>query len=210
MNVRSRRLRMVASLALAGMVWLGIVAGSAHADAVDDFVTRFYDDVLDRTPDPQGLADWAAFIRGNCNAFGFKAISQGFFGSPEFVQTQNDTMEKLVRRFYRTFLGREPDPGGQAAWVDVIRQARLSVPLRGFVPSREFQSLLPNRSDPVQVDAVVTRLYGQILQRAPDSDGLNGWVDYIVRTHDLEGAARGLIAAPDVAARWRTVAQVVA
>src|SRR5262245_5700039 len=110
------RSRMAASLALAVM-WLSVAASVAHGEASDDFVKRFYDDVLDREPETEGLVAWNAFIRSNCYSFGFDQISRGFFASPEFVQTQRLTMESLVRKFYRTFLDREPDPAGQAAWV---------------------------------------------------------------------------------------------
>src|SRR5262245_50443389 len=124
MNMRGRRLGMVASLTLAGVVWLGIVAGAAHAAPVEELVTRYYNEVLDRAPETEGLAAWAAFIRGNCQPAGFDAIPLTFFGSPEFVQTQSFTIERLVRKVYRALLGREPDPAGQAVWANVIREAR--------------------------------------------------------------------------------------
>src|SRR5262245_401747 len=208
MNVGSRS-RMAVSLALAVVGWLSVAIGTAHADAIDDFITRFYNEVLDREPDAMGRSDWNTFIRGNCNVTSFRVVAQSFFGSEEFVQTNSDTMDQLVRKFYRTLLGREPDPGGQAGWVNILRQGRLAVALRGFVPSREFQSLLPNRSDPAAVSAVVTRLYMQLLGRAPEPTGLSGWVDYIVRTGDLEGAAQGFIASPEFEAHTQTIPEYV-
>jgi len=50
------------------------------------------------------------------------------------------------------------------------------------VGSLEFQRLLPNRSDRTAVTAVVTRLYKEILGRAPEPAGLEGWVNYIAAT----------------------------
>ncbi len=118
----------------------GITVGAAHADSIDDLVTRFYSDVLDRAPDPDGFAAWGTFLRANCNTFGFETLARNFFGSEEFVQTKRLTLEGLVTKFYLALLDRPPEPEGLAAWVDVLRQARVAIAVAGFIPSAEFQA----------------------------------------------------------------------
>src|SRR5262245_61349977 len=204
-----RFLPMVASLMIAGAAAVGATATTAHADAIDDFVTRFYSDALDRAPEPDGFAAWNAYVRANCNAAGFGALARAFFGSPEFVQTKRLTPAQLVTKLYATFLARQPDGAGLAAWVTMVRQSRLRVALSGFVPSAEFQSLLPDRTNRAAVTAVVSNLYTEILNRPAEQAGLNAWVDYIVTTQDLEGAARGFLASPEFEARPLTFSEYV-
>src|SRR5437867_4364176 len=127
-----------------------------------DFVTRFYEDVLRRDPDPTEAGAWANFLRTSCNPAGFAALAGGFFDSSEFRVTRPLSLNGLVTELYRTFLGRDPEPAGLAAWADLIRQARLAV-AGGFIHASEFQSLLPDRGDPTRVTAVVTGFYTSIL-----------------------------------------------
>ena len=51
---------------------------------------------------------------------------------------------------------------------------------------------------------MVTRFYTEILGRAPEAAGLEGWVQYITRTRDLEGAAIGFLTSPEFEARALT------
>ncbi len=167
-------------------------------------VMGFYQNVLEREPEPAGLAGWSDFLRANCTAQGFEAIAQGFFDSLEFRTEKPHSLERLVTLLYRTFLGREPDPGGLAGWAGLIRQARLTMALQGFIPSGEFQGLLPDRTNRAAVTAVVTRLYQQVLGRAPDPAGLQGWVDFIIATGNLEAVATGFLASQESEGRSQT------
>ena len=167
---------------------------------LEEFVESFYMDVLGRPAEAEGAAAWLFYLATACNADGFGTIALGFFGSTEFLQARPLSLPELVATLYRTFLHREPDPGGLAGWSAVLRTQRLAV-ARGFILSPEFQRLLPDRTDRAAVAAVITRLYQQILQREPDPAGLAGWVDHVVTTGDLEGAAAGFLASPEFEAR---------
>ncbi|MDE2058521.1 MAG: DUF4214 domain-containing protein [candidate division NC10 bacterium] len=173
-------------------------------DAISAFVTGLYVQVLGRTPDQAGLAAWAGFLRANCNPDGFRTIAQAFFDSEEFRTVRPLTLTGLVTVLYRTFLERDPDSSGLVFWADQFRQERLSLALEGFILSAEFQSLLPDRTDRAAVTAVVTRFYTEILGRAPEPAGLAFWVDHIVATGDLEGAAVAFSASPEFEARALT------
>src|SRR5262245_42629178 len=137
----------ILGLALGGMVSLGVATPPAHADGVDDLVGRFYSDVLDRSPEVSGATSWSNFLHANCNASGFETLARNFFASDEFLLTKSLTIDQLVSKFYRALLNRQPEAGGAAAWADVIRQARVRIALSGFVPSPEFRSLLPDRTN---------------------------------------------------------------
>ncbi len=182
---------------------------TAPLTALTNFISSIYCEVLERAPEPAGLAAWAAFLRANCNAQGFDAIARGFFDSLEFRTAKPHSLEGLVTLLYRTFLGREPDPGGLAGWAGLVRQARLTMALQGFIPSQEFQSLLPDRTNRAAVTAVVTRLYQQVLGRQPEPAGLQGWVDFIVTTGRLEDAAQGFLASQEFESHSQTARDYV-
>ena len=105
------------------------------------FVTLLYADVLGRDPDAAGLTGWVNFLSAHCNAGGFSTTVQSFFDSDEFRTVRPVTMSRLVAMIYQTMLSREPDPGGLAGWTGLLRQARLTMALQGFIPSPEFQGL---------------------------------------------------------------------
>ena len=181
----------------------GLDFTAAVVDALAVFVTSLYQNVLDRDPEPAGLAAWTGFLRQNCTPNGFSTIAQAFFDSQEFRTSRPLTLTGLVTVLYRTFLVREPEPAGLTAWVEGFRQARLGL-AQDFTLSAEFQSLLPDRTNRPAVTALVTRFYTEILGRAPEPAGLAGWVDYIVATRDLEGAAVSFLASEEFEGRALT------
>jgi len=184
--------------------WGTAIAAIQLATPVSVFVSGFYQIVLGRIPDADGLAGWAAFVTANCDAFGFGTVGDAFFDSLEFRTSSPETLNGLVTLLYGVFLGRVPEPSGLAGWAGVFRGERVSLATGSFIPSAEFQSLVPNRHDPAQVTPVVTRFYTEILGRAPDPPGLAAWVNYIVATGDLEGAAAAFLTSPEFELRALT------
>lgn len=72
-----------------------------------------------------------------------KQVAQNFIFSDEFTQKNLDS-EEYVKVLYRTFMGREADEAGLAAWVKVLesgREDRAKV-LEGFSDSVEFDGIL--------------------------------------------------------------------
>ena len=165
-------------------------------DAVSAFVSGFYQDVLGRNPEPEGLTAWRSFLLANCNAGGFNAIGNAFFDSVEF-RSRPLTLDGLVTALYRAFLDRDPEPVGRAGWVQHFRNERVFLASQGFILSAEFRNLLPNRSDRAAVTTVVNRFYSVILGRPAEPAGLDAWVNYVVSTGDLEGAAVAFITSPE-------------
>lgn len=164
------------------------------------FLASLYANALGRTPGADELASWMEFLRANCNTAGVQAVVGGFFGSPEFAGRPL-SVAGHVTTFYRTLLGRDPDPAGLAAWADVLRQARLQIALNGFIPSAEFRTQLPDRTNRTAVEAVLASFYREILGREPDAQGLASWVDFVVATGSLETAAAGFLASAEFEAR---------
>src|SRR5262245_11233724 len=193
-------------LAIVLFVSVGVWARPAQAQSIESFVSRFYEVALGRPADPAGLRAWTDFLRLVCNPAGFDAVARGFYTSAEFRATPV-TLGDLVSKLYQTMLGRLPDQEGLNAFVTFFRDARIAMARDGFLPSAEFQGLLPDRTDRVAVTALVTRLYTQILGRSPEATGLSAWVDFIVATGNLERVAAGFLGSAEFEARALTSEQ---
>lgn len=104
-----------------------------------NFASRLYICCLNRVPDQDGLQFWALRLT-NLESSGYEA-ARDFFLSIEFGNL-NTTDEEFVTRLYRTFMGREPDDGGFAFWIEHLKtdMDRASV-IAGFAQSQEFTNI---------------------------------------------------------------------
>lgn len=88
--------------------------------------------------------------------------------SPEWAGIRIDDL-------YRSILGRAPEPGGQAYWLDQLRRGRtLEAVAAGFYGSDEYYDAVGG-----DAGAFVDSLYARLLARAPDPDGREQWVDQL-------------------------------
>ncbi len=163
--------------------------------AVKRFVTRLYELVLDRKPDPQGLINWTnALINKERDG---AALVVGFLYSDEYLK-RNTSNEEFVETLYNTCLDRKSDTTGKTTWVNRLNQcfSRYYV-LKGFIESTEFTlicsrygidrggiNLTEYRDQNVGVTEYVGRLYYYFLQRNPDPSGLNDWTKEILENSE--------------------------
>jgi Peptidase inhibitor family I36 len=107
-----------------------------HGDA-DAVVRGAYRDILEREPDAAGLRLYRSRLIDD--GWSEKQVRDALHNSPEYREKHNMTplkAEEIVRRAYRSELGREPDAGSRAYvnrvlrdhWTeqDVIRELRKS------------------------------------------------------------------------------------
>ena len=151
---------------------------------VEGFVTRFYQQCLNRYPDEQGLAGWVGSL--NSGEMTGKELAQAFVFSEEF-QNLNTSDSEFMTILYRAFFNREPDTDGYNHWMNELSNgtSRSNV-LDGFISAQEFITLCQDygiiaistdTTDDNAVAGFVTRFYQQCLNREPDTEGLNHWVD---------------------------------
>ncbi|WP_286817651.1 DUF4214 domain-containing protein [Desulfobacter sp. UBA2225] len=140
----------------------------ASTSDIEAFVTRFYQQCLDREPDPGGLNRWSNNLY-NGNLTGAD-IAYGFVFSEEF-QNLNTSDSEFVTILYRAFFNREPDIGGYNNWMNHLANgASRSNVLDGFTNSDEFVILCNN--------------YGIIAHNAINSDNLT--MEMLVGTYHLK------------------------
>ena len=184
-----------------------------YADNVEDFVSRFYTEVLGRTAETAGLQDWSDKLRnGEKDA---QDVAVGFVFSDEF-QEQPHTDEEFVRILYKAFFNREADAQGLDHWTQKLAQGESKENvLQGFLGSPEFDGLIQtfgltstggNTSTPTQntnnIEGFVSRFYTEILNRNPDTDGFAYWTSKL-QSGALAGEdiAKGFIGSREFAKR---------
>jgi len=112
------------AFALAALVSSGTL-GQASTYSLD-YVQKAYVAYYGRPADPSGQAYWA----GQMDAAGgsLSAIINAFGNSNEFNQRYGGlSYSALVTRIYQQALGRDPDPGGLAYYIDELQSGRRTL-----------------------------------------------------------------------------------
>ena len=188
-------------VALVMIVSCFVNISNAKADGVEDFVTRCYQKILGRNPDPGGLADWTQQLRSGKKTA--STIIEAFVNSNEFKNKHLSNSE-CIEILYNTMLGRASDANGKQYWLKYLESGKsLSYVINGFCGSNEFTKLCKqygiqpgsvnvgsssnatptpaptNSQNLEQIRAFVTRCYKLILGRDPDTGGLNDWTNQL-------------------------------
>jgi LCP family protein required for cell wall assembly len=108
-------------------------------EQVQAFVARFYEQCLERQPDPGGLSEWVGRLLNGSKTGA--DVAEGFVFSEEF-KAKNHSDEVFVTILYKAFFNREPDSNGYSAWLERLAggMSRKTV-LDGFLKSKEFAQL---------------------------------------------------------------------
>lgn len=172
----------------------------SYGDTTDaEFVTLLYTNVLDRAPDPGGLAFWTGHLEAGTRSRA--EVVRGFSESTEFkADTALDSMGMSfagyqaalvddVYRLYRATLGRDPDVAGLLDWSGrMAGDWTYTDVAAGFVGSREFQRTYGDATD----RQFVTLLYNNVLDRDPDTAGMDNWLTHLREgTRSREEVVRG-------------------
>jgi len=144
----------------------------------NDYLITLYQTFFDRTPDTAGYLYWLDKLQ---NGTSRSEVLEGFANSKEFkemtslygIKHVSTPTEKFVIRLYKIGLLRYPDGAGLRYWVNGLTQGQFNarIAVSGFVFSDEFTN---QNLDNTQY---VTTLYNMLFNRAPDSNGLNNWVN---------------------------------
>lgn len=197
------------------------VENTADREKIKAFVTRVYNNVLGREPDPKGFEDWVnALASGQQTGAG---VVEGFFFSKE-LEEKNLTIEDYLELVYVTMMNRHSDAGGKQNWVNVYEQGfSKRYILNGFVGSKEFGeicdeygivrgevAMLEPRDQNRGVTEFVSRNYSKALRRGVDIDGLNDWCYAIIYEGKAPGeAVKGFIDSPEFKEKGHSNAEFV-
>jgi hypothetical protein len=159
-------------------------SGSSATDKFDVFVTRLYLDLLQRPPQQADIAFWTNALRAGASR---DQVASAFTSSTEYRLN-------LVTADFNAILGHDPSAGAAAAWAGAFSAGwQDDTVLAKLLASHEFYKnqgqvnrdwvIAPPADDlrrlPLRVQPDQTNLdwlagvYGVVLGRAPDQDGLN-------------------------------------
>lgn len=145
-------------------------------------INKLYEKYLGRKADSDGLSYWTSVWDATG---GPEQVEAGIIGSAEFYATAARTYPKLLPNaawitvLYQDLLGRDPDPEGLVAWVNVQNHSRQTVVL-SFVMSDEyrldqinevFQTYLDRPVDTATASAIL-----QAMKQGLTQDQLLGFV----------------------------------
>jgi hypothetical protein len=119
--------------------------------------------------DSSGLTYWVGQITTLGGGPSARAqVALNFFNSPEF-----QTDAALAIDAYITALNRDPDYAGFTYWTNQLKQGVTQLTmLNTFITSAEFTAIYGSTTN----TQFVTLVYQNVLNRAPDTNGLNYWV----------------------------------
>lgn len=160
-------------------------------------VVRLYDSVFGRLPDEEGLRFWVDEFRGGDS---LERLTERFIVGAEFDELTNAaTTEDVVAAVYGRSLGRTPDAGGLAFWVDGVDSGQFT--LERFIvevsESPEHQELTDSR-----VKAVL--VYLGLQQRTPEPGGLAFWTERLDDGLPLRAFVADVLALPEYRSRFAT------
>ena len=131
------------------------------------FTMQQYRDFLAREGDVAGINGWVGFL--NAATYDRLQVIDAFLSSNEFA----GFVAPVVRLYFATFL-RVPDYAGLTFNAGLVKAGTITVTQLAnfFTQSPEFMATYGALND----TQFVTLLYNNVLNRAPDTAGLNGWV----------------------------------
>ncbi|WP_141194967.1 DUF4214 domain-containing protein, partial [Maliponia aquimaris] len=148
-----------------------------------EFVTLLYQNVLNRLPSTQDRDFWVGRLEANWSRtdvvlffsestehIAKTAQAQDLFDETRDIANWGDD----IYRVYRAIFDRDPDGGGFNTWTSTLAGGAMTLPqvIESFMASPEFQATYGTTTN----TEFVTLLYQNVLKRAPDTGGLNGWV----------------------------------
>lgn len=166
----------------------------------EDYLDILYEAFFNRTAAAGGYNDWLDKLNSGVSR---ADVLDGFIFSQEFADLCNDyaitpfsaadPVVAFITRFYRQFIGREPDQEGLENWVGYLKDGfgDCADAAWGFVFSQEFVNKdLPN-------EAYLDVMYRAFFNRDPDPDGFEDWLNQLNFGISREDVVNGFIDSPE-------------
>jgi Domain of unknown function (DUF4214) len=134
------------------------------------FTMQQYRDFLGREGDAAGIQGWVDYL--NAGTYNRLQVIDAFLSSSEFA----GVVAPVVRLYFATFM-RVPDYAGLVFNAGLVRNGTVTLAQLAdfFTQSPEFMATYGSLTD----SQFVTLLYSNVLGRAPDQAGLDGWISLL-------------------------------
>ncbi|CAO1661561.1 Endonuclease/exonuclease/phosphatase [Halomonas sp. NYA30] len=148
-----------------------------------ELVSTLYRDFLLREPDEAGVNYWAD--RLDSGEFNADSVINSMMASTEFQQE----VQPIIDLYNVQFL-RPADPSGLAYWVNEFRNGvAIDEIANSFEASVEFETTISNLDDAAWLE----QLYGSVVNRDPDAEGLNYWLSMLAEGMPRDALASAFI-----------------
>jgi len=156
----------------------------------DGFARQLYLNVLHRNPDAAGQQLWANYTNATSRGAALLAFSDSTENHRQTLPIAGSRTDAEATRLYQAAFNRSPDAAGLVLWSGQLSQGvAVDQVAQGFVGSAEFAAAY----GALDANAFVTQLYANVLHRAPDAPGLQGWLSALAsgssRAHVMTGFA---------------------
>lgn len=159
----------------AGTTRYELVSELAQSDEwAANVVDQMYIDTLGRPADAGGRAFWISQLQEGTTVAKMAAL---FYGSPEYLAAEGNSIDRWITDLYAELLERNPDSGGLSYWISETGRTDS-----GSVALRFYQSDESRRTR-------VQRLYQELLGRGTDAGGEAFWAGVLLNGDDLALAA---------------------
>ena len=170
------------------------------------FLDVLYQAFFNRAADAGGKAVWMAELGKGVLR---EDVLYGFIGAQEFTNlcgqfnivqnseagTRRQQVRQFVRRNYQQYLGREPDAGGIASWVQALLDGTQTGGdvTKGFGTSQEYLNKGSDNS------LFLDTTYKAFFDRDADTGGKTGWLDFLTSGKTRAEVIDGFIKAQEFA-----------
>ena len=134
--------------------------------SISEQIAQQYQSSLSRTPDSDGLNYWTNEVEA-----GRLTLDQA---KNAIANSQEAKITKDLKDTYGTYLERDADAEGLQYWKDEVNTGNLSLDQAKIAIATS-----PDAQEVDPVKSATASLYNQVLQRAPDEEGLNYFSDEI-------------------------------
>jgi uncharacterized delta-60 repeat protein len=147
------------------------------------FVIHVYLDLLQRSPEPNGLAFWAGML------------DQGMSRTDVVtrIESSGEYRTLVVQGMYGHWLGRAADPAGLSGWVNFLNQGNTTEQLEAAILGSDEYFSRHGGSNTGFLQA----LYIDVLQRAIDSSGAQTWGQALGNGISRRAVAAAVLASPE-------------
>jgi len=114
----------------------------------------------------------------------------------------DQTLKTSITHFYQHFLERSPDPGGLRTWTEHLSHHGPLSTIEGILNSQEYHNKYPD------AQSFVTSLYRKLLDREPDPNGLNDWIN-VYNTRGRKEVIKGFLGSTEFKRKVDTSQDIV-
>jgi hypothetical protein len=175
-ELESRRVPSVATFTVASDI--------VHsAENLQNFVTSEYVNLLHRSPDSAGFANWVGQMEAGLSP---ATVDAAFVASPEYILNHGNNTTQWLNGIYQDLLGRSIDATGLTFWT-----SQLSGGASAFAVAAGIETSVERDS------IIVAQDYLRFLNRSASTAEIDFWASQMEKGVNAEAVASAIVGSPE-------------